>query len=370
MFSQAWVRSLVLILGLIGLGIGLAVAKNASLRAASAASANQPEPVEAVTAAVAREVEYRGTTSSIGTVLATRSVTLRNELAGRVVSVRLEPGEIVEAGTLLVALDVSVEEAELRAHEAQALLAEANLARAESLRQQGILPASDLDRARAERDIAVAQIARTKAIIARKTIRAPFRARVGMSDVHVGQYLDEGRELTTLQGIAEAAHVDFAVPQRVAAGLREGETVTVVAPGSEAEIAAKIVGIDARVDPATRNATVRARIDADAAAPRASVRVPVPDGPAAKAVAVPATALRKGPGGDFLFVLAQEANGQARAEERRVVSGPLRGDEVVILQGLAAGERVAASGSFKLRPDVLVSVVESGEPRRTARAGN
>ena len=122
MFSQAWVRSLVLILGLIGLGIGLAVAKNASLRAASAASANQPEPVEAVTAAVAREVEYRGTTSSIGTVLATRSVTLRNELAGRVVSVRLEPGEIVEAGTLLVALDVSVEEAELRAHEAQALL--------------------------------------------------------------------------------------------------------------------------------------------------------------------------------------------------------------------------------------------------------
>ena len=191
-----------------------------------------------------------------------------------------------------------------------------------------------------------------------------------MSDVHVGQYLDEGRELTTLQGIAEAAHVDFAVPQRVAAGLREGETVTVVAPGSETEIAAKIVGIDARVDPATRNATVRARIDADAAAPGASVRVQVPDGPAAKAVAVPATALRKGPGGDFLFVLAQEANGQARAEERRVVSGPLRGDEVVILQGLAAGERVAASGSFKLRPDVLVSVVESGEPRRTARAGN
>jgi membrane fusion protein (multidrug efflux system) len=370
MFSHAWVRSLVLILGLVGLGIGLAVTKNASLRAASAASANQPEPVEAVTAAVAREVEYRGTTSSIGTVLATRSVTLRNELAGRVVSVRLEPGEIVEAGTLLVALDVSVEEAEARALEAQALLAEANLGRADSLRQQGILPASDLDRARAERDIAVAQIARTKAIIARKTIRAPFRARVGMSDVHPGQYLDEGRELTTLQGIAEAAHVDFAVPQRVAAGLREGETVKVVAPGSEAEIAAKIVGIDARVDPATRNATVRAKIAADAAAPGASVRVQVPDGPAARAVAVPATALRKGPGGDYLFVLAKEAEGKARAEQRRVVSGPLQGDEVVILEGLAAGERVAASGSFKLRPDVLVSVVENTEPQRSARTGS
>jgi membrane fusion protein (multidrug efflux system) len=370
MISRALVRSLVLILLLVGAGVGLAATKLASLRAAQAASAQQPEPVEVVTAAAARELLYRGTTSSIGTVLATRSVTLRNELAGRVVQVRLVPGEIVEAGTLLVALDVSVEEAELRALEAQALLAEANLGRAESLRQQGIVPATELDRARAERDVALAQIARTRAVIARKTIRAPFRARVGIADVHPGQYLDEGRELTTLQGIAEAAHVDFAVPQRVAAGLREGESVKVVAPGGESAIVATIVGIDARVDPATRNATVRARIDADAAAPGASVRVEVPDGPASRVVAVPATALRKGPGGDYLFVLAAEGGGKARAEERRVLSGPVRGDEVVILDGLAAGERVAASGSFKLRPDVVVSVVEKAEPERSPRAGS
>ena len=370
MSRRVWVRSSLLMV-LIAVGVAfLALSKHASLREAQAASANQPEPVEAVTAAVARPLEYRGTTSSIGTVLATRSVTLRNELPGRVVHVRLEPGEIVEAGTLLVALDVSVEEAELRALEAQANLAEANLGRADSLRQQGIVPATELDRARAERDVALAQIARTRAIISRKTIRAPFRARVGIADVHPGQYLDEGRELTTLQGIAEAAHVDFAVPQRVAAGLREGDDVKVVAAGSESAVAARIVGIDARVDPATRNATVRARIDADAAAPGASVRVEVPDGPAASVVAVPASALRKGPAGDHLFVLVPEAEGRARAEERRVRSGPIQGDEVVILEGLAAGERVAASGSFKLRPDALVSVVEKAEPERSARAGS
>ena len=80
-----------------------------------------------------------------------------------------------------------------------------------------------MDRARAERDVALAQIARTKAIIARKTIRAPFRARVGIADVHPGQYLNEGTQLTTLQGVDDAAHVDFTVAQQVAAGLREGE---------------------------------------------------------------------------------------------------------------------------------------------------
>ena len=112
----------------------------------------------------------------------------------------------------------------------------------------------EVDRARAERDVALAQVARTKAIIARKTIRAPFRARVGLADVHPGQYLNEGTQLTTLQGVDDAVHVDFTVAQRVAAGLREGDSVDVFATSDSSPIAATIVALDARVDPATRNA--------------------------------------------------------------------------------------------------------------------
>ena len=65
-----------------------------------------------------------------------------------------------------------------------------------------------------------AQIARIKAVINRKMIRAPFRARIGISDVHPGQYLNEGTLLTTLQGVDDSAYVDFAVAQQVAAALR------------------------------------------------------------------------------------------------------------------------------------------------------
>jgi len=271
----------------------------------------------------------------------------------------LTPGQVVEAGTVLVALDVSVEEAELKAQEAQAALAGAVLNR--TRRASYAAAEVEMDRARAERDVALAQIARTKAIIARKTIRAPFRARVGLADVHVGQYLSEGTELTTLQGVDDAVHVDFAAAQHVAAGLREGDAVEVFAAAPE-PIPAKIVAIDARIDPATRNATVRARIAAaaNAPAPGAAVRVRVPVGPPRTAVAVPVSALRKGPGGDHVFVLAPDKDGQTRAHLRPVESGTMLGDEVVIHAGLSPGERVAASGSFKLREAVLVTV--AGDP--------
>ncbi len=314
--------------------------------------------MESVTVDVAKEREHRRTTTSIGTVLALRSVTLRNELPGTVREVALTPGQIVEAGTILVALDVSVEEAELKAQEAQAVLAETVLRRTERLDRSRVTAEMELDRARAERDVALAQIARTKAIMARKTIRAPFRARVGLADLHPGQYLNEGTQLTTLQGVDDAVHVDFTVAQRVAASLREGDSVDVFASSDSTSIAARIVALDARVDPGTRNASVRARIDdaALAPAPGASVRVRVPVGPSFTAVAVPVSALRKGPDGDHLFVIAPDKDGNSRAQMRQVVSGAMLGDEVLILSGLSSGEQVAASGSFKLHETVLVSI--------------
>jgi membrane fusion protein (multidrug efflux system) len=332
--------------------------KYASLQEASAAAASQPEPMESVTVAVAKEREHRSTTTSIGTVLALRSITLRNELPGTVRQVMLTPGEVVDAGTVLVALDVSVEEAELKAQEAQAALAETLLGRTQRASESRAASEMELDRARAERDVALAQIARTRAIIARKTLRAPFRARVGIADVHPGQYLIEGTQLTTLQGVDDAAHVDFAVAQRIAAGLREGDSVDVFTTSNSSTIAAVIVAVDARVDAATRTAVVRARIDgaANAPAPGASVRIRVPVGPPQRAVTIPVSALRKGPGGDHVFVIAPDKDGKARAKLRQVESGAMLGDEILIHSGLSAGEQVAASGSFKLHDGVLVAI--------------
>ncbi|MBX3303822.1 MAG: efflux RND transporter periplasmic adaptor subunit [Nitrospira sp.] len=358
MNRRNWIGTVLLLASVLLVGVGLVAWKYESIQNSSAASAHQPEPMESVTVAVAHEMDHRQTTTSIGTVLALRSVMLKNELAGTVREVRLTPGQIVEAGTMLVALDVSVEEAELKAQEAQAALTKTVLTRRQNLRQEFATTQEEVDRAHADLDIAQAQIARTRAIIAKKTIRAPFRARVGIADVHPGQYLDEGTLLTTLQGVGEAVHVDFTVPQQVAAGLRDGETVDVFAAGDAPAIQATIIALDARVDPTTRNAMVRARIDGTryAPAPGASVRVRVPVGPSRKTVVIPVSALRKGPGGDQVFVIAPDQDHKSRAHVRQVESSTMIGDQVVIHAGLDAGETIAASGSFKLREGVLVAV--------------
>jgi membrane fusion protein (multidrug efflux system) len=354
-------RSAALVSAVLATAVALGAWKYSAIRSADAASANQSEPTETVAAAVATARPHQETATAIGTVLAPRSITLRNEVPGTVHYAALRPGQIVDAGTVLVALDVSVENAELHAQEAQARLAQTSLERLERMTARGAASAQELDNARAERDVALAQVARTRAVIARKTIRAPFRARVGMADVHLGQFLETGTQLSTLQGIDGAVHVDFPVAQAVAASMRQGETVRIVAGAGGAELAARIVAVDARVDPATRNAMVRAELPdlALLPAPGSSVRVEVPIGPRSDAVVVPVSALRKGPGGDHVFVLGPGKDGKTRAQLRLVKSGPVIGDEIVIVDGLAAGERVAASGSFKLRDAALVAVADT-----------
>ena len=359
MTRKTWIPSTAVFLIVLGAAGSLAAWKKHAQERDQAASAQQPEPAEAISAAVAAPREYRRASTSIGTVLALRSVTLRNELAGTVREVRLTPGAIVEKGDLLVGLDVSVEEAELRALEAQAELAATSLRRVERLARDRAAPEADVERALAERDVALARIESSRAIIARKTIRAPFRARVGLADVHPGQFLEAGSVLTSLQGVDDAAHVDFTVAQHIAADLQTGDTVEVVTRADATPLAARIVAVDARIDPSTRNAAVRARLDASEAAPApgSSVRVRVPVGPTQTLVAIPADALRRGPSGDQVFVIKSDPEGRPRAHARTVQTVSATGDEVLIDAGLSAGERVAASGSFKLRESVLVAIV-------------
>lgn len=330
---------------------------------AKAAASQVHEMPQSVTTAVAESRDFRRSTVSVGTVLAMRSITLRNEVAGTISNAALIPGSVVEAGTLLVALDVSVEEAELAALAAQAAFAQSEFERISALRNDQIAATVELDRVRSERDVAVANVARTKAVIAKKTIRAPFRARVGMTDLHVGQYLEEGTQLTTLQGVDDSVHVDFTVPQLVATGLREGDTVEVFGL-TEKPTPASVVAIDARIDPQTRNAWVRAKLSAAAVpAPGASVRVRVPVGETISVVAVPVSALRKGPSGDHVFVITSDGSGALRAHVRPVEAETMVGDVMLLASGIEAGEQVAASGSFKLREAALVEIAgtKSGE---------
>ena len=226
----------------------------------------------------------------------------------------------------------------------------------------------EVDQARAERDVARAQIARTEAIIERKTIRAPFRARVGIADVHPGQYLSEGTQLTTLQGVddggARRLHRRAESRRRTPRRRRRRDLRRRTACSRARP---QIVAIDARVDPATRNAMVRAQIaGADAPSPGASVRVRVPVGPSRHAVAVPGERAPQGPGRRSRVRDRAREDGKTRAHLRPVESGAVLGDDVVIRsRSSPPASWSPASGPFKLREAALVA---RRERRRATRA--
>jgi len=357
---QRTVTSVLLLTCVGGAAGGIYLWKLGNVAAAATAVASQPEPAEAVESAMAAYRSYTPSTTAIATVRALQSITLRNELPGTVRKVMLQTGATVSAGDLLVELDIAVEQAELAALDAEARLAESLLRRMEqALAQQGA-SAVDVDRARAEHDKAAANVVRTAALIERKRLRAPFPARVGMVDLHAGQYLEPGTALTTLQGLDAGVHLDFAVTQETATRLQVGRAIEVTCAGKV--VAAPIVALDARVDASTRNTTVRALLQGVEPLPQpgASIRVTVPVAAPQQVLVIPVNALRRGPGGDHVFVLVPTPEGQIRAQTRRIVAGPALGDEVIVREGLQLGERVATAGSFKLREGALV--VDHSQP--------
>ncbi|MEM7205116.1 MAG: efflux RND transporter periplasmic adaptor subunit [Planctomycetota bacterium] len=355
-FVRRALGSALLLAVVAGVAFGLMVYKRGAEEAAVAAAAAMPEPAEAVEAARVVTRDYTRQSTAIGTVRALRSITLRNELPGTVREVRLTTGQIVARDDLLVELDVAVEQAQLAAQRAEARLGESMLGRMERASESQGASAADVDRARAERDMAAANVQRLEALIERKRLRAPFRARVGFVDLHVGQYLDPGTSITTLQGLDDAVHVDFPVTQEVSAHLAAGASIEVVVGQGAAPVVAKVVALDARADTETRSTMVRAELRGVEPLPRpgSSVRVRVPVGPAQRVAVVPVSALRRGPSGNTVFVLQEVEGGQLRAIQRQVDSGAVLGDEVVITAGLDPGDTVAAAGSFKLFEGALV----------------
>ena len=300
----AWATVLLAIGGTAG---GLGYYKYAEISAAIAAAEAFPEPREAVEAVRVRRGEWAASTRAVGTVVALRQVELRNELAGTVVEMGFASGDIVEAGQVLVRLDTSEERAALAAAQAEARLAQLVFDRRDRLRSSDAVSALDLDRAREELAAATARVASLEAGIAKKTLVAPFRARVGLTDLQPGAYLDEGTSIAMLQGVDARRLCRF----RPASGYGGRDpTGRVRQPDRPA---------DPRQQRSAPRSSPRTPASMPAIEPCASARSPVGSArslrpgafvdvvavtaPPRPALLVPLTAVRRAPYGEHVFVL-------------------------------------------------------------------
>ncbi|MGD9791051.1 MAG: efflux RND transporter periplasmic adaptor subunit [Phycisphaerales bacterium] len=371
------------------------------------AEASGPPPV-AVGVEESREEMYQPQGRLVGTVVGKRTVMLANEVVGVITHVGYESGESVDAGQVLLTLDDTTERADLaaavaakRLSDAAIEVAQANVvvaqadvefaqsnydryrdAKADSVPQTDVDRArTDLERAlatlarqrsvveqaRAESDQAQARVHQIETIIAKKTIRAPFKARVGMRSMDEGQYLAEGTQIVDLTELSDTIYIDFAVPQEYVGLVKPGTTVTarsnIIGAGEGNTAQIEVLAMNATVNPTTRNVRVRTSVPNPGFVlkPGMAVDVEVPIGPAQPSVTIPATALRHGAFGDHVFVLESPPpvggpGGDAppgmpismKATMRMVKVGTNLGDRYIIESGLKAGERIAAEGSFKL----------------------
>jgi membrane fusion protein, multidrug efflux system len=342
--------------------LGLGGAKFMQIRAAMAQGAAWQPPPEAVSTTVAHVEEWPSSLGAIGSVAAVQGVTVSADLPGIVERIEFESGRRVQAGDVLVRLDISQEREQLASAEAHRDLAHLDLDRSRQLLAKQVISQAEFDRAEAESKQADAAVREIQARIERKTIRAPFSGLLGLRQVDLGQYLNGGDAVVPLQSM-DPVYINFALPQQDMAALRIGAAVRVSAENIDVGRAEGVItAMNSIVDEATRNVQVQAtfRNPTGRLRPGMFVRVEASLGRGATVIGLPASAVNYAPYGNSVFVVTdmKGANGKPYrgVEQRFVELGPRRGDQVSVVSGLKPGEEVVTSGGFKLRTGAAVLI--------------
>lgn len=364
-------KTLLAVAGVILVAGAIAAVKVLQIRSMMAAGASFTMPPETVSGATVRRVEWESVESAVGTVSAVQGVMLRSEVQGLVKAIRFESGQVVREGDVLVELDRLTEEADLRSALARAELARANLARMDELSSQLIMSRSSYDSALAAKKEAEGQVDAIRSAMAKKVIRAPFSGRVGIRQIQLGQFADVGTPIVTLQSV-DPVHVDFTLPERLAAAVHPGMPVRVTSDGMPGRVfEGALTAVSPEVDASSRSLKLQATLTTGGALlPGMFARVELVQPRRLSVLVVPVTSVLKAPYGDSVFVLEEqkdEKTGQAglRARLVNVTLGETRGDLVVVESGLTEGQLVAGTGVFKLSNGAAVVVNDSLAPEAT-----
>lgn len=342
---------------------GLAGVKWMQVQKLKAAAKLSVPPPESVSSAVVREEKWQGSLYTIGSITAVQGVNVTVELAGTVREIAFESGAVVSKGDLLVRLDTSSEEAQLRAIEAQVELARINVERARKLRADNTLSQAELDLTEATLKQNQAGADVISAAIAKKTIRAPFDGRLGIRQVNLGQYLDTDKTIVSLQSVAPV-YCDFTLPQQELAKLKTGMRVRLYSDTYAGKLfEGTLTAINPDLDSTTRSVKLQATFDnADGLLrPGMFARVETLLPEERTVLVIPDTAVLSAPYSDSVFVIEPATNGTPGLVVRQqlIRSDGVRGGFISVEAGLKPGERVVRSGLFKLRTGM--SVIENND---------
>ena len=343
--------------------------------------ASAPKPfAQTVTTTKVESQDWQPTLAAVGSVLPVRGVDVTTEIAGLVREIHFKSGQDVKKDEILVELNADSDKAQLAALEAAADLSATVLKRDKAQFDAQAIAQAQVDSDAADLKSKRALADQQRAIIDKKTIRAPFAGRLGITTVNPGQYLNPGDKIVTLQTI-DPIYVDFNLPQKAIGSLQVGQVVNVTSDGFANEsFPGKITAISPKVDTTTRNITVEATFanPKRQLLPGMFANAAVDAGDKKHYLTLPQTAITYNPYGSTVFVVqtAAEAAAAAKAasapapaassgffvQQAFVTTGETRGDQVAILKGLKEGQTVVTSGQVKLKNGTWITVDNTVSP--------
>lgn len=349
------------LLVLVGVAGGLAGIKTLQIRKLVASAATMAPPPEAVSTFVAQRTNWPVTLSAIASLTAVQGVTVTPEVPGAVQEIAFESGANVVRGDLIVRLNTASEAAQLSAVLAQVQLAKVDLERIRTLHEQKMVSQSELDAAEARLKETQGNADAIRATIDKKTIRAPFAGRLGIRRVNLGEYLDVGKPIVSLQSL-DPVYADFTLPQQEVSRLAPGMTVVLRTDAHpDREFHGTLTASNPNLDVATRSLRLQATFENPESLLRpgmfARVEVLLPE--AQEVVVVPGTAIVAAPYGDSLYIVEDQPDPAGKphlvARQQFVRTGRARGDYVAIESGLEPGQKIVRSGAFKLRNGIAIT---------------
>ena len=368
--AKRMIIMLVLIAVVLGLIFGFEAFRAKMIKQFLAGFGNQPQTVATTVAATQ---PWQPQLKAVGSLRAVNGADLSLEVSGIVDQIQFKSGDDVKAGAPLVTLRDDDDVAKLASLEAQADLARITLERdqkqfkVQAVSQQVL----DTDAANLKNDKALAD--QQRAIVAKKFVKAPFDGHLGIRQVDIGQYLNAGTTIVTLQAL-DPIFVDFTLPQQALAQLQVGQKVTALVdtyPG--VSFTGELVAIDPKVDSATRNLSIRAAFKNPdhKLLPGMYATAQIDTGTPQQFITLPQTAITYNAYGSTAFLIedkGKDDKGQPILNARQifVTTGDTRGDQVSILKGINAGDQVVTAGQVKLRNGSPVIVNNSVVPSNDA----
>jgi len=309
--------------------------------------AGGPAPVEV---ALAQTATLTDDVQAVGSLKSNQGVVLRPEVSGRIARLGFAEGQRVKRGQLLVQLDDTLQQAQLKQAEAQASIARTNLQRSRELLGQGFISQSAVDQNAASLDVAEAQVALARAQLARMKVMAPFDGTAGIRSVDVGDYIKDGADIVNIEDLS-SLRVQFALPERTIDRLRTGQAVDVAVdafPGRSFK--GRVQAIDSQVDANGRALQVVAQVDNPGALlkPGMFARPRVVFAVREGAIVVPEEALVPVGGKQVVFKLVDGGDGKKTAQRVDARIGLRLPGRVEILEGLKAGDSVVTAGHERL----------------------